>query len=140
MNSSIEKILSISIGVLLITIAFTTFFSSYNQHLDYINQSMEILDEDMIVGISEGKVHSRLTGNEVIHRVIEAKSHQETLELQALYGVGDVIPFESAPKIYIDGKSAEFVELNEIDPAGYYHVYYEADSHGNITKINYGSR
>ncbi len=139
MNSNIEKILSISIGVLLIASAFTVFFSSYNRHMDYLNQSMDINDKDAMVGIFEGKVQSRLTGNEVIHRVIEAKGIQEATELSALYGAGDVISAKEL-EIWIDGKKAELVELNDIDPQDYYDVKYETDSQGNIVKVIYSAR
>ncbi|NLL96284.1 MAG: hypothetical protein GX227_04155 [Clostridiaceae bacterium] len=140
MNSNIEKILSISTGVLLIAIAFTVFFISYNRHLDYIKSSIRVFEEDMMVGISEEEEKCHITGSGVIHMVIEAKTNREIMEIQNLYAADDAIPLEDFPEIWIDGENAELVEFTEIDPARYYHVHYDTDFRGNIIRIDYSIR
>lgn len=140
MNNNIEKILSISTGILLIAIAFTVFFTGYNRHLDYIDQSINVIDKDMMVGISEEDVQCHITGCEVIHRVIEEKANQEILELRSLYAAGPSLPSKYSPEILIDGKNAELVDFSEIDTARYYRVSYDTDSQGNIIRIIYSGK
>ncbi len=140
MNSNIEKILSISASALLAAIAFAVFFSSYNRHVDYINSSRRVFEEDIMVGVSGEEQECHITGCEVIHRIIEEKAKMEAMELQSLYSEDPSTQPENSPEIWVDGKKAEFVGLTDIDPASYWHVSHEADFRGNIIRIVYSSR
>ncbi|HHY64304.1 MAG TPA: hypothetical protein GX501_04590 [Clostridiaceae bacterium] len=140
MNSNIEKILSLSAGVLLFGIALAVFFTSYSRHMDYVNGSAKALEEDMMIGISWDAREIQVTGSEVIHMVIELKNHKEITELQSLYSYGTAIPFDEMPEIWADGMNAESLDHAEIDPEGSYHVSYDTDPDGNIIRINYSLR
>jgi hypothetical protein len=140
MNSNIEKILSISAGALLAAFAFTVFFSNYNRHLDYINSSRRVFEEDIMVEISGEEQECLITGSEIIHSIIEAKTQKEVMELQSLYSAGSFAPPEISPEMLVDGKKADLVELSDIDPESYWQVRYEADFRGKIVRIVYSSR
>lgn len=140
MNSNIEKILSISAGALFVAIAFTVFFSNYKRHIDYINGSKKVFEEDIMADISEAEQECRLTGSEIIHIIIDRNANKEIRDLQTLYVTEAATPFEEPPEVWIDGNRAELMDFTGIDPARYYHVHYDTDSDGNIIKIEYSTR
>lgn len=140
MNTNIEKALYLGVGVLLLALAFTFFFSSYRQHRAYIGESLRIINEDRIVTISEENVDSYISGYELIHLILEEKKRTEEGMLSHFYSDDSVNPYKNNSYLWVSGKMAFDMDLSQIDPAMFYVASYEKDSWGKVNKVHYTVR
>lgn len=137
MNDSIEKILYLGAGVLLLGMAFVFFFSNYNLLQEYIEKNNKVMIEDKTVIISEGNDGYPITGVEVIHQVIDAKKRKERGGLFDLYSGSISSPHLTPAEIWVSGENTDHIEVTEIHNASFYVVKFEKDTSGNIIRIHY---
>lgn len=140
MSSNIEKILYIGLAVLLLGIAFTFFFSSYNNYQDHITKSNVVLNDDRMAEASEGEGKSEIRGSEVIHQVLEAKRLENNSKLREVYSDPIESSQQSHAEIWVSGENAVYIETSDIDNAAFYNVEFEKDHSGQIIKIHYTLR
>ena len=140
MSSNIEKILYIGLAVLLLGIAFTFFFSGYNNYQDHITKSNAVLNEDRMAAPSEGEGKSEIRGSEVIHQVLEAKRLENNSKLTEVYSDSIESTQQSHAEIWVSGENAVDIEMSDIDNAAFYSVEFEKDHSGQIIKIQYTLR
>ncbi|NLE25621.1 MAG: hypothetical protein GX625_09820 [Clostridiaceae bacterium] len=139
MSSNIEKILYIGLAVLLLGIAFSFFFLSYNNYQDHITKSNAVLNEDRMAAASEGEGKSEIKGSEVIHQVLEAKRLDNNSKLMEVYS-DSISSHQSHAEIWVSGENAVDIEMSDIDNAAFYNVEFEKDHSGRIIKIHYTLR
>ncbi len=141
MSSNIEKILYIGLAVLLLAIAFTFFFSCYNNYQDYIKKSNAILNEDKIVATSEGKEKQPgIKGTEITHQVLEVKRQERNSDLFGLYSDSIVSSHQCHTEIWVSGRNATDIEISDIENHSFYTIKFEKDYSGQIIKIQYTLR
>ncbi|HHU90220.1 MAG TPA: hypothetical protein GXZ22_04065 [Clostridiaceae bacterium] len=137
MSGNIEKILYLGLAVVLLGMAFTFFFSGYNNYRDYITKSNIIINDDRMVAITEGKDKSVINGTEVIHQVLEFQKLEQNNQLLDFYSDLTESPYQSQAEIWVSGIYAIDIKTSDVDAASLYGIVFEKDNSGQIIKVQY---
>ena len=140
MSGNLERILYLGLAVVLLGLAFTFFFSGYNNFRDYITQSSEIINDDRMVTVTEGKEKYPIKGTEVIHQLLETKRLEKNSEVLSLYSDSIESSNQGHVEIWVSGKDASDVETSEVNHFSYYDIEFEKHNSGRIVKVKYTLR
>jgi len=140
MSGNIERMLYLGLAVVLLGLAFTFFFSDYNNFQDYIAKSSAIINEDRMVTITEGKGKYPIKGTEVIHQLLETRKLEKNSEVLSLYSDSIESLYQSHAEIWVCGRDASNVETSDVNHASFYDIEFDKDDLGLIIKVKYTLR
>lgn len=140
MSGNVDRILYLGLAVVLLGLAFTFFFSNYNNYRDYIAKSNAAINSDRMVSNAEEKGNYAIKGTEVIHQVLETKRLEKNIELLGVYSDSIISSYQSHAGIWVSGIDAANVETSDLNHASFYDIKFEKDDSGRIVKVQYTLR
>lgn len=137
MEEHVLKALYLGCYVLMLILAFTSFFSAYSGHQSHVSAVQD--DDGPQYGIRQDIYYENdgwLTGREAISLIIAKRRYEAKKELAGLYrDEPNSAADEEYPDVLIDGISYRNADVKGIDPGGLYECNVVFDPYGKPSVI-----